>query len=222
MNTKRIMVASVAVLALTLGGYVVLNSQDTIPEINTPGVRVFNEPVSIPSFTLHDHKGEVFNEARFEDKWSILFFGYTHCPDICPITMSLMNVVANKLEKTPGGLDDVQFVFVSVDPFRDDVTKLDDFVSYFNKAFIGATGEKEELDRLALELGGIYDFEDAKTHDLIRDVTQLEKGAEYLVMHFAALMVIDPKARLVAHILPPHDIDKTMQAFNTLRGVSVP
>ncbi|NOY73518.1 MAG: SCO family protein [Gammaproteobacteria bacterium] len=219
MNMKQVIMGCGVVLVLAGGGYFVINSQDTPPEINTPGVRVFNQPVSIPNFTLHDHKGGVFNEARFEDKWSILFFGFTNCPDICPATMSLMNVVAKKLEKRPGGLDDVQFVFVSVDPFRDDVAKLDDFVSYFNNSFIGATGEKDELDRLALELGGIYDFEDVKTHDLIRDVTQLDKGAEYLVTHFAALMVIDPKVRLVAHILPPHKVEKTIETFNTLRGL---
>ena len=219
MNVKQVVVVGAVLLALGLGGFFFVNSQDVVPEINTPGVRTFAKPVPVPQFTLHDNKGAVFNEARFEDKWSIVFFGYTNCPDLCPTTMSLMNVVANKLEKSPGGLDDVQFVFVSVDPYRDDFDKLDEFVSYFNKAFIGTTGEKGELDQLALELGGIYDFEDSETHDLIDDVTQLGKDAEYLVTHYAALMVIDPKARLVAHILPPHEIDKTLQTFNTLRGV---
>jgi protein SCO1/2 len=185
-----------------------------VPDLNMPGVRVFTQPVNLSPFELHDHNGKVFNRERLEGRWSLMFFGYTHCPDVCPATLALMNMVTARL---PAALKNTQFVFVSVDPYRDTQAVLKAFIDHFNPSFIGVTGSKTAIDQLAEETGGIYDYEDAETQELIRDPSTLDPDKAYVVSHFAGLMVIDPQARLLAHILPPHNPDRVIEVLSRLR-----
>ncbi|MGD8641811.1 MAG: SCO family protein, partial [Gammaproteobacteria bacterium] len=206
--------------ALGLGAAAVLitiGTRTPVPEIKMPGVRVFSEPVVIKPFELKDHTGKTFNLESLEDQWSVLFFGYTHCPDVCPATMAVMDAVAGQL---PEPLQkSTQFVFVSVDPYRDTLEKLKEYVSYFNPSLIGVTGSKSAIDQLAQQTGAIYEFEDAKTHELIRDTATLGPERDYLVGHFAGLMIIDPDGRLVSHILPPHDPDRVIEVLSRFQGI---
>jgi protein SCO1/2 len=133
---------------------------------------------------------------------------------VCPTTLTVIDKVAGWL---PGPLqNNTQFVFVSVDPYRDTLDKLKEYVSYFNPSLLGVTGSKANIDQLAEQVGAIYDFEDAKTHELIRDTTTLRPDGDYLVGHFAGLIIIDPQARMIAHILPPHDPDKIIDVLSRL------
>jgi len=105
-------------------------------------------------FTLVDHNNEVFNETTLRERWSFLFFGYTHCPDVCPVTLSVLNSVAQRLQDVDA---DIRFVFVSVDPQRDTPEKLAQFVRYFNKNFIGVTGSGQQIEDFTRELGLLFD-----------------------------------------------------------------
>lgn len=129
-----------------------------------------------------------------------MFFGYINCPDVCPTTLMTMNQVAKKLPQ-----ESINYVFVTVDPNRDSAEKLKEFVSYFNPDFIALTGKKADIDLLSKKLGVIYDYEG-----------DIEAGS-YVVNHYAAILVIDPKGRLRAHILPPHPVDKVVDAVNRIR-----
>lgn len=206
------------VLGLATAATLIIYGTGTpIPDIKMPGVQVFSEPVSIKPFELKDHNGDIFNLDRLEGHWNVLFFGYTHCPDVCPTTLTVIDNVAGRLS---GPVQkNTQFVFVSVDPFRDTRDKLKEYVSYFNPTLLGVTGSKANIDQLAKQVGAIYDYEDAKTHELIRDTTTLGPDRDYLVGHFAGLIIIDPKARMAAHILPPHDPDKIIDVLSRLRNV---
>ena len=114
------------------------------------GLYLLDTPRNIGEFELVDHHGEPFNRARLEGKWSLVFFGFTYCPDICPTTMTFLNEFMASLEGTEA--EDTQVVMVSVDPARDTVQQLAGYVPFFNPDFIGVTGEFLDIHRFATAL----------------------------------------------------------------------
>ena len=110
----------------------------------------------------------------------VLFFGYTHCPDVCPTTMS---VVGRTLDRLGDDADRVRVLMVSVDPERDDAATLRDYVQAFDPTFMGATGDLAAVERVAAEYGIFF----ARGEAL---------GDGYTVDHTASLMAIDPEGKL--------------------------
>jgi len=167
-----------------------------VPE-SLQGLFVDSPATKLPDFRFTDHNGKLFDVSRFKNNWSLVFFGYTNCPDVCPNSLSIMD----KISKQDGLPKNMQYVFVSVDPKRDTPAKLKEFVEYFNADFIGATGPKAELDKFQEPLGVIYDYEGDTT------------SGDYVVNHFAAIYIIDPQGRERAYILPPHSEAQVAEAF---------
>lgn len=154
-------------------------------------VIVFDKPKTLDSFTLKDHNGKPFDLARLKGQWTVLFFGYTSCPDVCPTTLVMLDAVQKKLVQNKGAAKAVQFVFVSVDPRRDTLAKLKPYTTHYNKSFTGVTGDDKEIKRLARGLGAAYEvLDDGSNH--------------YPVNHTAALFVIDPQGRYFAVMTPPY------------------
>lgn len=154
-------------------------------------VTVLKTPKPLTEFSLQDQDREKFGLSQLQGKWSLLFFGYTNCPDICPTTLSTLNQLHKELAKNAKGTEDVQFVFVSVDPGRDNSDKLKHYVKYFNKEFIGVTGENNEIARLAGQLGAHY------------EVLDKSGGKNYGVNHTAAVFLVDKKGRFFGLMSPP-------------------
>ncbi|UCB54784.1 MAG: SCO family protein [Thiotrichales bacterium] len=145
------------------------------------------------SFELTDHEGAVFDQKRFQGKWTFVFFGYTSCPDICPATLYVLNAVQGLIEdKTGEAPEEMQVIFISVDPKRDTPELLADYVAHFNKTFIGATAGKQEIDRVAGQFGAGYVLEEETA------------PGSYLVSHTSAIFLVDPLGRLVATFSQPH------------------
>ncbi len=196
-------------IILVVGGLLVMlpsffkNVEPPLPDIpsDLEGLIIDSPATSLPKFRLTDHDGQPFDNSRLKGKWSLVFFGYTNCPDVCPTTMTVMNKVA----EMPGTPKDTQYVFISVDPKRDTPDKLKDFVSFFNEKFIGATGEKSELDKFQEPLGVVYDFEGDTNSD------------DYIVTHFAAIYIITPEGKERAYILPPHSARQVSRAYHLIR-----
>jgi protein SCO1/2 len=153
-------------------------------------------------FSLIDHNNAVFDNNALGQHWSFVFFGYTHCPDVCPTTLSVLNSVAHKL----GDLEeDIRFAFVSVDPERDTPAQLAQFVSYFNGDFIGVTGTAEGIDQLTRQLGVMH----------LR--VETENGASgYLVDHTASVFLFDPDGRYHAVFSPPLSADAIADDFRKM------
>jgi protein SCO1/2 len=135
-----------------------------------------------PAFTLTDHNGSRVELSDFKGKAVLLFFGYTHCPDICPVTMGTLNSVTNTLGEDK---DKVQVLFITIDPERDDQEKLKNYVPFFNESFIGLTGTPEEIDKVADDYNAFYEKEDMGS----------ETG--YLMGHASSVYLINPKGKLV-------------------------
>ncbi|MDH5691682.1 MAG: SCO family protein [Gammaproteobacteria bacterium] len=165
------------------------------------GIVIENPPEPVPQFAFYDQDGKKFTEQAFKGKWSLWFFGYTNCPDVCPTSMMVMNQVAKYND-----LPDTQFVFTSVDPKRDKPAALKEFVTHFNPKFIGTSGEKAEIDKFVETFGVVYGFEgDTNTDD-------------YVVTHFGAIYIIGPKGVSRAYVLPPHDYKRVLDTYLLVRN----
>jgi cytochrome oxidase Cu insertion factor (SCO1/SenC/PrrC family) len=106
-----------------------------------------------PDFTLTDSAGQPWRLADHRGEAVALFFGYTHCPDVCPQTMALMSQAADQLGVDA---DKLAVVFITVDPERDTPEVLSRYADAFNPSFVGLTGEMEEIQRVAAEFGVQY------------------------------------------------------------------
>ena len=159
----------------------------------------------VTEFQLTDHRGQPFTLENLKDNWTFAFFGYTHCPDVCPTSMSILAQVQRKLEQQDG-LDRLpQVVFVSVDPERDSTELLSQFVPYFHPDFIGASGDTHNTLKLSRQLGILY----GKAEDSAAD--------NYLVDHSAAIILLDPDAALRAVFGIPHDADLIASDFLAIK-----
>ena len=144
-------------------------------------------------FTLTDQRYQRFDETNLRGKWSMIFFGYLSCPDVCPLTLHELNSFWGLLRDESGtDPEDLQIVFVSVDPARDSLQRLGEYVSHFNRHFIAATGSKAQIDRLASQFGAGYALEPETA------------PGQYLVAHSSAIFLVDPLGRSVATFSQPH------------------
>ena len=154
----------------------------------------------LPPFQLMSQQGKFFTEQDFLGKWSLVFLGYTSCPDICPATLAVLNAVYSQLQQQKNELlKDTQVVFVSVDPERDTPDDIAEYMAFFNKSFLGVTGSKTQLDHFVLNIGGGYVIEEETAPD------------EYLVAHSSAIFLIAPDLKITAAFSQPH-IPKTISA----------
>ncbi len=161
--------------------------------------------VNIPPISLIDHNGRVFERWGFARNWTFVFFGYTNCPDVCPVALVDMNDVYHKLVEEED-LFNTKFLFITVDPGRDSVETLKEYIPFFNKKFVGVTGAPEEIAKLTDKLGISY----------IR-VPGSESEEDYYVDHSASILLIDPLMRLRAIFPPPHDAVFMASEFRDLR-----
>ncbi|MEX1993891.1 MAG: SCO family protein [Steroidobacteraceae bacterium] len=143
---------------------------------------------AIADFSLTDHRGDAFTQASLRGRWSLLFTGFTHCPDLCPATLTLLAELDRRL---PAG--SVQLLFLSVDPERDTPELIAAYVAHFGPRLIGVTGARAEIDGLTAALG-------------LAQVRNPGVGGDYTVDHSTALVLIDPRARIAGYFTPPHDI----------------
>jgi len=167
---------------------------------------VLPEGRALTPFALVDHNNAAFALERLQGKWSFMFFGYVNCPDVCPLALSVLAGTYKELARTPGGLADTQFVFVSVDPDRDTPDQLREYVGYFNPEFVGVTGSADEIDKLTGQLGILYGFED-----------KVPGVENYLVNHSAQIILVDPQGRFRAVFSPPHDSASIGASFVKIR-----
>lgn len=193
-----------ALVAFLVGGVLSLRlmrapptSTPPVPKIN--GV-VLPEPKPLTPFELVAADGSAFTPESFKGHWSLVYFGYTYCPDVCPLTMvELADVKQRLLEKLPGLGE--QYYLVSVDPARDTPKRMGEYVGYFDPEFHGLTGKDEEIAKFAQQVGAFYlkpSGQDAKS---------------YVVSHSSTITVVDPDGRFHAVFSAPHTADQVSADF---------
>jgi protein SCO1/2 len=192
---RSIFTFSIVILAIlaVVGGFYF--SSYKAPGLDLPGVRYFANPIDLDNFNLADQNSRPFNANRLNGHWTVMFFGYTHCPDVCPTTLSVMANV-HKLLSQHKDLPKTEFVFISVDP-----------------AFLGVTGQQVEIDKLTSQAGAFYDFEDPQTGARLAANDLKSASTDYIVNHYAALIIVNPAGKMIAHIYSPHDPNKVVNAL---------
>jgi len=173
----------------------------TLDEYKTLGAYFIDPPRQLAEFKLIDDSSEVFLPEEFAGKWNILFFGFTYCPDICPLTMKQMSDVKKSLGEYS---DNLRFFLVSVDPDRDKPENLRVYLDNFDLDFKGLTGEIDQ----------IYKFSTQVNAPFFPVVNSPEPN--YTVDHSGSLILISPEAKYAGFFRAPHDTDKITKALASL------
>ncbi|MGB1327921.1 MAG: SCO family protein [Porticoccaceae bacterium] len=201
-------VAIIAFILLVVYGFTWRISQPVImskEELQINGAIVLEKPRIFSDFELVDHRGDLFNIERMQGIWSIVFFGFTHCPDICPTTLAMLNDTYSKLKDSEK--ERLQIVMISLDSERDTVEKLAEYVPYFNQEFIGVTGNKHLIRRLTAELNVAYNQVPLS-------------GDDYTVDHSTQLILINPMGHYHGFFKAPHTEITMRSTWRSIDGSS--
>jgi len=144
-------------------------------------------------FSLTGPEGKTVSLEDFRNKVVLIYFGYTFCPDVCPITLSNLKLLMLGLQEKA---DDVQVIFVSIDPERDTFEKLKDYVPYFHPTFIGLTGSEEDIAAVAKKYQTFY----------LKQKVESEAG--YLMAHTDVVILVDQNGRFRGRYKSKYDLDK--------------
>lgn len=192
--TVFVLVAFVA-LVLGLTVHKVLNgrSQGDPAALIDAGIILLPQSRTLPDLSLTNQAGQPVAVDQLKDKWSLLFFGYTFCPDICPTTLAQLRELKGKLPEE--ARSNLQVILVSVDPQRDTPPLLKQYLGYFDPTFQGLTGELVSIQKLA----------NAVSIPFIPGDTTKEN---YTVDHSGNLVIIGPDGRQRGFIRAPLNNEK--------------
>lgn len=152
------------------------------PQIDIPELLDYGERFG-GYFTLIDQDGDLFDLSEHRGDAFLIFFGYTYCPDACPLMLSKLAAVYDVLDLAPG--QHVRTIYVTVDPRRDTPEQLREYLAYFSTVDVrGLTGSREEIDEVAERYGVLYKYQEPN------------EAGHYLVAHTTTLFLVDREGRL--------------------------
>ena len=173
----------------------------TLDEYKTLGAYFIDPPRQLAEFQLIDDSGDIFLPDQFKDKWNILFFGFTYCPDICPLTMKQMSDVKQSLGANS---EKIRIFLVSVDPDRDKPENLRIYLDNFDTEFKGLTGEIDQIYRFSTQVNAPF-------FPVVNS-----KEANYTLDHSGSLGLIGPEGQYAGFFRAPHDTQKISKALASL------
>lgn len=206
---------AIAILA-SLGMGVVLGAQQFSPAPSLAIAQLLPEPKALPNLALENQRGEAVNSNSFAGHWSLLFFGFTSCPDFCPFELQKLGKVLNLM----GAGDELQVVFVSVDPERDGREKLADYVGFFHPHIIGLRGSNPELAMFAQFFGAAYDRSAIVDGNLLSIPAGINLptnvGDQYQVNHSTRIFVVNPAGKFIGSFAPPYTAEEILADMQKL------
>ena len=192
-------------IALVVGLYVSLIFFKAAPIELKKAIWLGEQAQPLPVFELNHHLGGTLDNQSIQGRWHLWFFGYTHCPDICPDTLQVLASALSQIQNDDI-LEQLQVTFITVDPQRDTLDKMKSYVTYFDHRFHAARADLDKLKPLTKALG-IYH--------------SIEKSADeqkYEVAHSGALILIAPDGRFSGLFSPPLDASAIAHDVSTLIG----
>ena len=195
-----IIAALIAIIAGLVIGYFTQNRR--APPLKTTAL-LLHPQKSLPTFSLTADNGQPFGNAEMGGHWSLLYFGYTHCPDVCPTTLTDLNQMLGQLKDIPPDAQP-RVYFISVDPKRDTPALLGKYARYFNPAFIGVTGDVEQLQVLTRFLGVAFSYDPP------------EQSGNYSVEHSSIVFLINPRTEETAIYTPPMNAVQMADDYRTI------
>lgn len=157
-------------------------------EMRAYGAYILEPSRALGSIALVDHNGKEFTEESFKGQWALVFFGFSHCADICPTTMATLAKTYGELK--PEEQADLKIVLITVDPLRDTPEVLSQYLGGYNLDFVGITGELERIQSLSMQWNVGFEFPD-------------NRSGNYQVQHGGNLLLINPEGQLHGFIRPP-------------------
>tara|TARA_B100000959_G_scaffold64483_1_gene68213 strand:- start:578 stop:1084 length:507 start_codon:yes stop_codon:yes gene_type:complete len=149
------------------------------------------KPMELGSFNLINHQGKPFQFEDLENHWSLIFFGYTQCPDVCPSTIFKLKQIYDLLDQNQKLSKLPQVIFISVDPERDNPETLSEYLTFFDPEFIGITGDQSEIKKITSAMSVYYE-----------KAEQNEDSDSYVMHHTASIFLTNEEGRLVASFRP--------------------
>jgi protein SCO1/2 len=201
---RRTVIAVCCFIVLVISGFAWKMNQPVImteQELRVNGAILLNTPRIFSDFDLVDQHGNKFNKGRLKGKWSMLFFGFTNCPDVCPTTLATLNETFTKLKEAEK--ENLQIVMVSLDAERDTVETLSQYMPYFNKNFIGVTGNKHLIRRFTAEINIAHNKVPLNDDD-------------YTVDHSSQIVLINPKGDYHGFFKAPHSEIMLRQTWRSI------
>ena len=175
------------------------SNRQQLGELRDLGATIYQQSMPLDRFELVDHHGSIFSSDRLRGRWSLLFFGFTSCPDICPLTMMELKPFYQSLKQVKTA-PLPQIVLVTVDPQRDTPAIMARYINSFNDEFIGLSGDAQSLSALAAQLYVHHEaLAEAVSHDGIETAEH-----EHTIEHSGHISVINPDGELYAALRLPH------------------
>ena len=201
-NFTWTIVSCVAVMLVAVSLYVNKMTSKvhlTSEQLKDMGLYLIEPPRNLGAFNLVDSNGKEFLPGDFQGKWNLLFFGFTFCPDICPITLSM-------LSRTEKGLDikdqeKIRIFLVTVDPDRDSPEQLKVYLENFSEKFIGLTGGLDQIYNFATSVNAPF------------NPISNSKDPNYTVDHTGSIVLIDPEGNYAGFFRAPHNQDNVKKAI---------
>lgn len=169
-------------------------------QLRDTGALIYDAPVSLREFTLQDHRSQAFTQEDLKGAWSLIFFGFTSCPDICPLTLTELSQFYGALDVNRYGAD-TRVIMVSVDPARDSTEKLADYITSFHPSFIGLNGPYAEIAGLARQLyiSHTPPPATAMSADLHAGHSGHEQDTaeDYLIDHSGNILIVNPQGEYI-------------------------
>ncbi len=162
------------------------------------GYHALGQKEAIRTFSLTDQDGQPAGVTDLQGQWSLVFFGFTACPDVCPTTLGVLNQLASEITT-------VQVILVSVDPQRDTPAHLKSYLQGFNPDFIGLTGDVEELQAFAYQLHAAFRLLPAKPDDTIE--------------HSSNIALLDPSGNFIGYFSIPHRPENMRTVLELVAGL---
>ena len=189
-----VLILSVLGVAISMYTGFLAEQQHTEQPFKTKALLVYPEPRIVGDFSYYDQHGGNFSINELQGHWSLVFLGFTHCPDICPNTLAVLASASEQLRAELPESMQAKVVFVSVDSERDHPAQLKQYIEHFDPGFYAVSGEEAQLMAFSYQLGAAYRVEPHEAGE-----------TAYGVDHSASIFLLNPDARLYGHFQTPHE-----------------
>ena len=174
-------------------------------ELLINGLFLYEKPKEISDFTFFTADGAEFNKANLKGKWTLMYFGFTRCPDECPTTMYQMSKLVKILREKEYPLEDKQWVLISIDPERDSPEDIDNYAKGFDQDFVGVVNSRPMLLSLATQLS---------VNNIMPSDNDMDHS--HLDNHVNNIILLNPNGEFAGIFRPPFDISRLSLTYQSV------
>lgn len=195
--------------------FLIRSESNRLERLDELGTNMLPEARPIRPFNLENTRGQTFTEQQLQGQWTLVFYGFTNCPNVCPLTMTELAKFYRQLESENSDIALPRIVMVTVDPQRDSASELATYLSDFHENFIGLSGSDRQLANLAEQLFVVSNTASGHSEGH-GNMTAVMEERELLFDHSGHISVINPDGELYAVMRLPHRDQNLLEAYEIL------